>query len=225
MNEYTIYCALGSREVFPYGFKLTSPFLSSKVSQDTFDKLHAMADELKKSTIIVIPQTDMDKRDGTAKITTLTEDLIPKLELDHVVKLLKEGRTNEIPQIDALLIDKSLLSDVMVVSFSQVAPIISANSDDTVLLGTFLRDCLTQDTFNKIKGGKKNWHFEICLSTNFPYPNGSIPEQIERLIGPDSTISEFTEFTDPNQNEHLFSYGENHPDFGLLNNLVVLWCA
>ena len=225
MNEHKIYCALGSRKVFPYGFKLTSAFLTSKVSQDTFDKLHDMADELKKSTIIVIPQTDMDKRDGTAKIATLTEDLIPKLELDHVVKLLREGRTDEVPQIDALLIDKSLLSDVMVVSFSQVAPIILANSDDTVLLGTFLRDCLTQDTFDKIKGGKENWHFEICLSTNFPYPNGSIPEQIERLIGPDSTISEFTEFNDPNQNENLFSYGENHPDFGLLNNLVILWCA
>ncbi len=211
-----------SKECCPIGFKLSKDYLNDPRSDETISKLHKL---FPGKEILVITQTSIQNRNGSAKIATLDEELKHDLNLDHVVQLLREGKDDLVPQVDGLWWNKTDFPDIVVVTFSNVAPVVAAESGDMIFLSTLIRDYISPETFANIEAGKDYCHFYICLSTNYKYNNGTLPSQIKNLIsmfGVENGIEDFQDFNDPNKNPDLFGYDESDPDIGLCNNIVAI---
>lgn len=214
--------ALLSKECFPIGLKLSKDYLNDPRSDETISNLHK---QFADKEILVITQTSIQNRNGTAKIRTLDESLRQALNLDHVVRLLREGKDELVPQVDGLWWNKKDFPDIVVVTFSNVAPVVAAESGDMIFLSTLIRDYISPETFANIEAGKDYCHFRVCLSTNYKYNNGTLPSQIKNLIsmfGVENGIEDFQDFNDPNKNPKLFGYGEVDPIIGLCNNIVAI---
>ncbi len=211
-----------SREDFPIGFKLTKEYLNDSRSDKAINKLHEL---FAGKEILVISQTSIKNRNGNAKIATLTEELRHNLNLDNVVKNLRAGKDDLVPQIDGLWWDKKIFPNIVVITFSQVAPVVAAESGNMVFLSTLIRDYITPETFANIEKNKDYCYFRICLSTNYKYENGTLPSQIKNLIsmfGVENPIKDYQDLNDPNKNPDLFGYGEKDPLTGLCNNIVAI---
>lgn len=211
-----------SKNDFRLGLKLTPDYLDKNCSYVAISKLHKL---FPGKEILVITQTSIQNRNGTAKIRTLDEDLRHVLNLDHVVRLLREGKDELVPQVDGLWWDKNAFPNVVVITFSNVAPVVTAESGNMLFLSTLIKDYISPETFANITKGKDFCSFRICLSTNFEYENGTLPNQIKNLInmnGKNNFIHEFTDLNDPNKNPELFGYGEADPIIGLCNNIVAI---
>lgn len=208
---------------FKNGFKLTYNYLSDSRSDKSIRKLHGL---FPGKEILVITQTSINNRDGEAKIRILDDELRHQLNLDRVVSLLRDQKYDDVPQVDGLWWDKNLYPNIVVITFSNVAPVVTATSGTECFLSTLLKDYISPETFSKILGDRKFVDFRIPLSTNYEYDNGTLPKQIENLIsmfGRENHIHDFDpKINDPNLNPNLFGYGESDPITGLCNNIVAI---
>lgn len=208
------------RSQLPYGFKLLRSFLESPECDDA---VKTIKDRFPGKKVLVVTQTNVDARNGIATVRRLTDDLVEQLSIDTVVSLLKEGRQNEVPAIDVLVVNKEKFSDCVVLSFSHIAPIILAESDEDYAFGTLINKYVSRDTFSKIvraMGTDKKIEWDVPMSTCFPYHRETLPEQIERLTGCNLVINP----DDPDIDDDLFSYGEGDEKFGWYNNVYIAGC-
>ena len=204
-----------SRGTLSRGFKLTKAFLDSSYCEEAVTILKEGFFDKK---ILVVTQTSIEQRNGLATVERLTDELAELLDIDNVIDMLKSGRQDELPQVDVLVVNKEKYSDYVVVTFSNTAPVVFAETDDDFAFGTLLKAYVTEDTIHQSKDlmDYAPAYWDMPMVTSHRYPEGTIQETFQKLVG----VSELFPI-DPSYDPEYFGYGEQDTEFGLLNNVFV----
>ena len=210
------------------GFKLTDTFLMHPISEEAITKIHSY---FPKKRLVIITQTSIQNRGIlNYKTESLSNELLEKLELRNVISKLRDNKRDLVPQVDGLWKFKDMDEDIIMLTFSQTAPIIMAECDEGIFISTMLKQDISKDTFKYILSFLPPCHsrvtFKVISSTCFQYPEGTLSDQIKHIVFDlGQNFEETSPDADVNSNSNLFGYGEKVPDFpdlGLANNLVAI---
>lgn len=212
----------------PHGFKLTGPFLENPVCQKSIEVIR---NRFPGKKIIIVTQTNISNRMfSTYNPVFLNKELLEQLDLNNVITKLLNNSSIEVPQVDGIWkFNDSAEGNVIILTFSQTAPIIVAECEEGIFVSTILRQNITKDTFKRILDLLPPWYsevtFRVISSTDHKYDNGTLSEQIKKIV--EDLNCKFDSFgVDVNSDVTLFGYSEKVPDFpelGLANNLVATW--
>lgn len=211
-----------SRFTLPDGFKLTSEFLASPMSEKAE---YIIRQELRpfNNDIIVITQTSLENRPDF-KVAVLDAKLEKALSLDNVLSKLRAGEKDSVPQVDGLWFNRAKFP-VAVISFSQTAPILTATAGDCLFIGTILKENINEEVIRKILKSNPSSDlptFRVILSTKFHYEFGTLPGQISQIFKDFGVSCNSSNARDVNSYKSLFGYGETN-EFGPINNLVAVF--
>ena len=221
-----------TRQVLPQGFKLTKDFVESPFFDETVQTIRKIIPKNKR--ILIVPQTDIKNReDSEYKPVFMCYSYQRNLSLASVINKLKNDMAYKIFEVDGAWIDVTY-NDKAILSFSQTAPIITATTScdghPFVFISTMLRQNITKENFQKILDAIPFPHsevtFKVVSATNYQYPEGTLFEQIEKIVTDLGCKYELsTSDANVNYSEYLFHYNETIPGYeelGLANNLVAI---
>lgn len=211
----------------PHGFKLTGPFLESPVCKKSIEVIHNRFPEKK---LIIITQTNISNRAlSTYNPIVLNTELFEQLDFDKVIAKLHNNCSLEVPQVDGIWKFNDTAEDLIILTFSQTAPIVVAECEEGIFVSTILKQDITKNTFERILDLLPPWYsevtFQVISATGYKYDNGTLSEQIKNIVE-DLNCKFCSSGIDVNSDLNLFGYGEKVPHFpelGLANNLVAIW--
>ena len=212
-----------SQDELKKGFKLSPAFLNSPACDLAVTYVTANL-SFKHDGILVVTQTDVTKRPDF-KVGVLNNFLKERLQLNSVVENLRNGRGYSIPQIDGLWFDRDQF-DVAVLSFSQVAPIITAEAGSWAFIGTMLRQEITEKNFINILSAiptNAKLKFKVLLSTCYQYSDGTLPLKIKSILSDLKVKCDITKCIAATHNSYMSGFADSDPTIGPLNNLACIF--